>query len=372
MLPLMLTMECIESYSSEGNSQALGYNRTVTDGFATPEGTARLTARFPAYRDCGFYRKVEWLEISSLGVGTYLGDADDRTDTFYRAAAIATVHSGINFLDTAINYRHQRSERSIGAALSELFRSGQASRDEVVVATKAGFLTPGAVPAFLKDGDVVGNMHSIDADFLADQLDRSRANLGLGTIDIFYLHNPETQLGFISREEFDQRIRLAFLKLEQMVADGKIRYYGTATWGGYRIHAGARDALNLARFLELAAEAGGRAHHFRFIQLPFNLAMPEAFTNGVLELAVKSGITVVASAALLQGRLSRDLPQALAEKLPGLTTDAQRAIQFTRSTPGIAAALVGMSNTAHIAENLAVAGVPPLAPEAYHDLYARA
>ena len=353
-------------------SQALGYNRTVTDGFATPDGTVRLAARFPAFRDCGFYHKVDLLEVSSLGLGTYLGNADDQTDTAYRDAAIAAVRGGLNFLDTAINYRHQRSERSIGAALSELFRSGQARRDEVVVATKAGFLTPGAVPPFLKDGDVVGNMHSMEAGFLADQIERSRINLGLGTIDIFYLHNPETQLGFISREEFDDRIRLAFLKLEQMVAEGKIRYYGTATWDGYRKPAGARDALNLARLLEIAAEAGGRSHHFRFIQLPFNLAMPEAFTNGVLELAAKSGITVVASATLLQARLSRELPQALAEKLPGLSTDAQRAIQFTRSTPGIAVALVGMSRAAHVAENLAVAGVAPLATEAYHDLYQRA
>jgi aryl-alcohol dehydrogenase-like predicted oxidoreductase len=344
----------------------------VTDGFATPHGTARLAARFPPFRDCGFYRKVESLEVSSLGLGTYLGDADDRTDAAYRDAAIAAVRGGINFLDAAINYRHQRSERSIGAALAELFRSGDARRDEVVVATKAGFLTPGAVPAFLKDGDVVGKMHSIDAGFLVDQIERSRSNLGLGTIDVFYLHNPETQLGFIGREEFDNRIRLAFLKLEQMVVEGKIRNYGTATWEGYRKTAGARDALNLARLLEIAAEAGGLSHHFRFIQLPFNLAMPEAFTNGVLEVAAKSGITVVASATLLQARLSRDLPPALAEKLPGLSTDAQRAIQFTRSTPGIAAALVGMSHAAHVAENLAVAGVPPLAAEAYHDLYQRA
>lgn len=344
----------------------------MTDGFASPDGTARLAARFPAFHECGFYRRIDLLEVSSLGLGTYLGDADDRTDASYRDAAIAAICGGINFLDTAINYRHQRSERSIGAALSELFRSGQARRDEVVVATKAGFLTPGAVPTFLKDADVVGNMHSIEADFLADQIERSRANLGLATIDIFYLHNPETQLGFLSREEFDNRIRLAFVKLEQLVADGKIRHYGTATWDGYRKPAGARDALNLGRLIEIAAEAGGSSHHFRFIQLPFNLAMPEAFANGVLELAAKSGIAVVASATLLQARLSRDLPQPLAEKLPGLSTDAQRAIQFTRSTPGIAAALVGMSSTAHVAENLAVAGVSPLAMEAYHDLYQRA
>ena len=350
----------------------LGYNRTVCPGFATAEGTSRLAARFADFRDRGFYRNAEGLEVSSLGLGTYLGEADDSTDQAYCDAVIAAVRGGINFLDTAINYRRQRSERSIAAALSALFGTGQARRDELVVATKAGFLTPGAVPAFLKAADVVGNMHSMQPDFLADQIERSRANLGLETIDIFYLHNPETQLGFVPREEFDRRIRRAFLKLEQMAAEEKIRHYGTATWDGYRKPAGAHDVLDLARLLEIAAEAGGSAHHFRFIQLPLNLAMPEAYTNGVLALAAKSAITAVASATLLQARLARDLPQALAARLPGLSTDAQRAIQFTRSTPGIAVALVGMSKAAHVSDNLAVAGMPPLPEDAYRDLFQRA
>jgi predicted aldo/keto reductase-like oxidoreductase len=108
------------------------------------------------------------------------------------------------------------------------------------------------------------------------------------------------------------------------------------------------------------------------VQLPFNFAMPEAFTNGVLDLAGHSRIAVVASATLLQARLARDLPEGLAGRFPGLTTDAQRAIQFTRSTPGILTALVGMSRAAHVAENLAVATVPPLTADAYRDLYQRA
>jgi len=178
-------------------------------------------------------------------------------------------------------------------------------------------------------------------------------------------------LGFVSREEFERRIQLAFAKLETLVADGKIRNYGTATWEGFRAPAG-RPALDLARLVEIATEAGGAQHHFRFVQLPFNLAMPEALTNGVLDLAAQSGVAVVASATLLQARLARNLPEGLAEKFPGLATDAQRAIQFTRSTPGILAALVGMSRTAHVAENLAVAGVPPLTESEYRDLYQRA
>ena len=60
-----------------------------------------------------------------------------------------------------------------------------------------------------------------------------------------------------------------------------------------------------------------------------------------------------------------NMPEGLAERAPGLQTDAQRAIQFTRSTPGIGVALVGMSQAAHVRENLAVAEVPPLGAEAY-------
>jgi aryl-alcohol dehydrogenase-like predicted oxidoreductase len=343
----------------------------VNHTFAAPEGTERLARRQSAARESGFYRPFGNLEISSLGLGSYLGNPDDPTDIAYRDAVIAAVRGGINFLDTAINYRHQRSERSIGVALTQLFADGDAQRDEILVATKAGFLTPGAVPEFLKPEDVAGGMHSMQPGFLADQIDRSRANLGLETIDIFYLHNPETQLGFVSREEFERRIQLAFAKLETLVADGKIRNYGTATWEGFRAPAG-RPALDLARLVEIATEAGGAQHHFRFVQLPFNLAMPEALTNGVLDLAAQSGVAVVASATLLQARLARNLPEGLAEKFPGLATDAQRAIQFTRSTPGILAALVGMSRTAHVAENLAVAGVPPLTESEYRDLYQRA
>ena len=156
-------------------------------------------------------------------------------------------------------------------------------------------------------------------EFLADQIERSRANLGLETIDVFYLHNPETQLGFVPRSEFDARIRRAFQGLEQAVAAGKIRYYGTATWNGYRVKPDAADALNLTRLIEIAREAGGDGHHFRFIQLPFNLGMVEAFVqgSGLLETAQRAGIAVVASASLLQGRLASNLPDALAEKITG-------------------------------------------------------
>lgn len=330
--------------------------------FATIEATTRYCNRFPEFRDAQFYRGVFGLQVSSLGIGTYLGGDDEASDRAYTDALIAAGESGINFFDTAINYRNQRSERAIGAALKHL------QRDEIAVCTKAGFLTPGAVPQSLRPEDIVGRMHSMAPDFLADQIERSLANLGAETIDVFYLHNPETQLGFVSRAEFDERIRRAFAKLEELVDSEKIRWYGAATWEGFR----KKDALSLPRMAEIAAEVGGMEHHFRFIQLPFNLGMVEAFVEkpeSALGAAERLGIAAIASGTLMQGQVLSHMPDAVPELLPGLATDAQRAIQFTRSTPGISVALVGMARREHVLENIGVARVPPAARDPYLRLY---
>jgi aryl-alcohol dehydrogenase-like predicted oxidoreductase len=329
--------------------------------YATAEGTARYAGRFPAHRENAFYRSALNLTVSSLGIGTYLGKADEATDQAYTDALLVAASNGINFFDTAINYRNQRSERCIGAALAQLVR------DEIVVCTKAGFLTPGAVPPSLAASDVVGGMHSMAPDFLEDQIGRSLANMGMDTLDVFYLHNPETQLGFITPGEFEARLLSAFERLERLVDQQKLRWYGAATWDGFR-----KGALSLPRIVELATQAGGPEHHFRFIQLPFNIAMVEAYVDrpeNVLEAAARLGVAVVASASLMQARAIEQMPDSVARLLPGLDTPAQRAIQFTRSTPGIGVALVGMSRREHVLENIGIARVPPVSLEQYQRFY---
>ncbi|MBM3814321.1 MAG: aldo/keto reductase [Acidimicrobiia bacterium] len=294
---------------------------------------------------------------------------DAATDVGYRSSTLAALRGGINLLDTSLNYRHQSSERNIGAALKELLSSGELTREEFVVCTKAGYLVPNALPhGVITGADLVGNMHCLAPAFLEHQLECSRANLGLETIDLFYLHNPETQLGHVSEEELYRRIETAFAKLEQLAAAGRIRYYGAATWNGFRTRP-SEAGLSLVKMAEMARAAGGEKHHFGFIQLPFNMAMLEAYaveretldgrTVATLEAARRLGITVIASASILQARLSRGLPDEVAERLPGLQTDAQRAIQFARSAPGIASALIGMSQPRHVEENLALSRVEP-------------
>jgi aryl-alcohol dehydrogenase-like predicted oxidoreductase len=352
------------------------YNFIMLLGRATIDATARYATRHKLLNHKSYFRDAQRWTVSSLGIGTYLGDKSADADNAYTEAILAALRGGINFIDTSLNYRNQRSERAIGQAIIRIMQAPkEVDRDEFVVCTKAGYLVRGAVPETLRPEDVVGGMHSLAPAFLSDQLERSRLNLGLETIDVFYIHNPETQFGFVNQDEFYTRLRPAFEFLESAVAAGKIQYYGAATWEGFR----KPHALSVSRMESVAREIAGPEHHFRFIQLPYNLSMTEAYSsrheslNGtactVLEAARDLGISAIASASILQAKLARDLPDPLQTSLPGLSTDAQRAIQFSRSAPGITTSLVGMGSAAHVEENLGIAAVPPLTPEQYQTLF---
>jgi len=361
-------------------------------GFATDAGTQRYRARHATCHPDHF-RSLRDLWVSSIGLGTYLGDPDDRTDALYAEAIAAALDAGCNLLDTASNYRFQRSERVIGATLERLVGDGAIARDEVVLCTKGGYIPfdgempadPGRYiietlfrPGLIQYDDVVANSHVLTPRYLEHQLAVSLRNLRVETVDIYYLHNPEQQLDEIPREKFLARIEAAFSLLERKVQEGAIRLYGTATWNGYRGNPQDRGHLSLEELTGIARRAGGDGHHFRVIQAPLNLAMPEiyAFKNqsvngqamSLLDAAAALGLSVVASASLLQSQLVK-LPGAMAHLIPNLRTDAQRAIQFVRSTPGVTTALVGTKHAAHVTENASVAAVPPLAPEHIAELF---
>ncbi|HEU4366988.1 MAG TPA: aldo/keto reductase [Methylomirabilota bacterium] len=365
-------------------------------GHATAEGTAGYVQRFAGRLPAEHFRPLAGAHASSLGLGTYLGREDAATDALYGRAVARALERGVNVLDTAINYRHQRSERAIGVALAAAITGGLVRRDEVIVATKGGYLAfDGEVPpdprayflatyvrpGIIQRGEIVGS-HCMAPRYLRDQIDRSRANLGLETIDVYYVHNPESQLDEIGHEDFRARLREAFAALEAAGREGKLRVYGTATWNGYRVDPGEPGALSLPELVEIAREVGGPDHRFRVVQLPYNLAMPEAFTRAnqkldggffsTLDVARHLGVYVMASASVLQGRLTQGLPAAFADLVPDLATDAQRAIQFVRSTPGVGTALVGMKSVAHVEENAAVAAVAPLAGEQVKRLFSEA
>jgi aryl-alcohol dehydrogenase-like predicted oxidoreductase len=361
---------------------------------ATKEGTTRYAQRFAGRAAEGHFREVQRLVMSSLGMGTYLGKPDAKTDEGYAESAVAAVESGINVLDAALNYRFQRSERNIGVAIQQLAAKGF-EREEFVVCTKGGYLTPdSAMPGdpneyffreYIQPGvftakDIAAGSHCMTPKFLKNQLGRSLKNLGIECVDVYYLHNPETQLSELSKEDFLIRVREAFTFLESAVDAGEIQYYGMATWSGFRQEARARDAMQLGEIAQIAQEIAGGRHHFRYVQLPFNLGMTEALTLGnqslrgrdrtVMEAASELDITLIASASLLQGQVAKNLPEFVAEAF-GLENDAERALQFVRSSPGITTALVGMSRVEHVKANARLVGVPPATVDEFTKLFAR-
>jgi aryl-alcohol dehydrogenase-like predicted oxidoreductase len=364
----------------------------ILSGCATSEGTARYRDRFPKAA-AGHFRQQQNLRLSSIGLGTYLGDADESTDASYTTAVIRAVELGTNLIDSAANYRFQRSERSIGDALQPL-AAGGFLRAELVLCTKGGYLPFDDVPprdvrryleeTFVRPGiaefsDFVGGSHCMTPSYLDHQLSQSLKNLGVECVDIYYVHNPESQLGVVSEDEFYARIASAFQFLETARSQMRIQYYGVATWNGFRTTPDSGHHHSLERFVELARKAGGESHGFRFIQLPFNLAMTEALTlnsqtvNGesasAIEAAEAFGITVIASASILQGRVARGLPDEVRGPLGSLRTDAQTAIQFVRSTPGVTTALIGMSRAPHVEENLELVNISPATTEEYAKLF---
>ena len=312
---------------------------------ATPEGTARYRKRFSDRH----FDQQHGLVLSSIGIGTYLGNADEATDLSYTRAIVRAVQLGVNVIDTAANYRFQRSERSIGAALKILENEHDIARDELIICTKGGYLPfDGAPPrnvreyvneTFVKPGiasfeDIVAGSHCMTPSYLQSQLDQSLRNMGLECVDVYYIHNPESQLQYVSEQEFYGRLKLAFAHLEENRRRGKLVHYGVATWNGFRMPPNSGHHHSLQRMVDLAREVGGEQHGFHFIQLPFNLAMPEA--AAVVDEAQRLGVTVITSASLMQGRIP-----------------PQTAIEFVRSNPGITTALIGMSRVEHVEENLA-------------------
>jgi len=349
-----------------------------------------------------YFRRFGPGVVSSVGIGTYLGDPIPAVDDAYREAIGLALRSGVNHVDTAVNYRCGRAERVVGEAV----RNSAIDRDAVVVATKGGFLPfdgerPNDPAEFVRErfvepgivapDDLADGAHSIAPDYLKWSLGRSLDRLGLDAIDCYYVHNPETQLATRSREGVYDQLESAFESLERRRAAGDVGAYGVATWDAFRVPEEDRRYLSLAEVLS-RAEAAGEAvgpdddHGFEAIQLPFNVAMADAFTRrnqrapggdsagaepiSALEFAHEAGLSVVTSASIGQGELAVEgaIPADVDATLAG-ETPAQRALNFARSAPGVTSSLVGASDPDHLRENVAAGTFDPLGASAFDAVF---
>ncbi|MEO9294692.1 MAG: aldo/keto reductase [Nitrososphaera sp.] len=359
----------------------------VLKGFATAQGTKKYAAN--AGKPPGHFRTFDGLSLSSIGMGTYLGDISEQDDRAVEEAVYRSVKSGaVNVIDTAINYRAMKSEKSIGRALERLAKEG-ITRDQVFVSTKNGYITnDGDFPAvdvmeyvhrmYISQGiitadDISSGYNVMNPNYLARCIDKSLANMRLATIDLVYIHNAfESWQQDVNRSQFMEMLTRAFELYEKYRQAGKLRYYGMATWTCFRVPPDSQEFLSLEEAVKAAESAGGKDHGFRFIQLPYNLAYSEALllknqsagaerNLTILEAAAKLGIGVFTSIPLFQGRLLR----AQIPDYTGLTDRVAKLVQVIRSSPSVIAPLIGQKKAEHIEENLKVADIPPLSEQEF-------
>ncbi|MDY6780642.1 MAG: aldo/keto reductase, partial [Halobacteria archaeon] len=238
------------------------------------------------------YRNFGRCFLSTVGFGTYLGEADDETDAGYSESLKRAFELGCNVVDTAINYRHQRSERVVG----EVLDGGSVNDDEVFVSTKGGyipfrldvpddpkrFITEEYIePGLVSPEDVV-DANCINPEFLKNQIGRSLENLRRDSVDLYYVHNPETHLKVMEPEEFESLLTDVFVMLERKVGDS-IGSYGVATWDGLRAREEETKHISLESLVETAEEAaeevGNDENSFDAVQMPYNANMTEAYTR---------------------------------------------------------------------------------------------
>jgi predicted aldo/keto reductase-like oxidoreductase len=217
----------------EDNVKKIEYRDDLIPGHATEDGTFRYTQRNKEEVNYLNFRNLfnTNIKISSIGLGTYMGPPDDITDFYmYNAIKSVVMSGGVNVLDTAINYRYMKSERTIGKALKALIDKYDYKRDEFIVSSKIGFVPEDASSgkrshAFvqhliegnkLEMDDVIFDeknrpVHCIHPEFLKEQLEFSLNNLNLSTLDCMYLHNVyETQGAVVNEELFNKRLGKAF------------------------------------------------------------------------------------------------------------------------------------------------------------------
>lgn len=361
----------------------------MIEGCATPQGTMRFAKRQTRVNLDNF-RQFQELYLSNVGMGTYLGQPDEQTDLLVGDAVKKSILGGINVIDSAINYRSQKAERSVGRALSDLIKNSQISRDEIFISTKNGYVTNDAdvnedfweyvkkeyvKNKIIQNNDISSGYHCMTISYLEDQLNRSRKNLGLDCIDLMYIHNAvEGQIQDISMEFFLEKLFSVFEFFEKQRKNKLIKFYGMATWDCFRVDENDKQYLSLSKVVEMAQQVGGKDHGFKFIQLPFNMYLDQAYMiqnqhfggkkASILEAAKFYNIGVFTSVPFMQGRLLSPGVMPEFNKLK----PSVRALQFIRSTPGVLAPIVGQKLPQHVEENLEAMNIPPIPENEFYEL----
>lgn len=377
-------------------------------GHATAQGTQayaerHIEAGHAAQGHYSEFRRIH-LRLSSLGIGTFPGQASPEVDTRISAVVAEALLNGINVIDTAAHYRYGRSLAAVGAGVRAALEAG-VPREAMFLISKGGFLTlRGGVPADMEawfEAEIVAKglggrehlakgCHLLTPQYIDYQLELSRRLMGVQTLDAFLVDQPEVHIPEIGKEMLNRRLGEVFEVLERAVAEGRLRYYGISTFEGFRVETDAAPFQSITSMLGLAEKAAKAVsgqetarHHFKVAMMPFNQVMLEGFTRfntatgqgnvaSPIQAAHQLEVYMIASHTMFKGHLARCSMDVVSRAMPTLANPAQRALQFNRSTPGLGTSLVGISTPEHLQDVLAVTRIPPLSKKEYLAMYRKA
>jgi aryl-alcohol dehydrogenase-like predicted oxidoreductase len=379
---------------------------TLIPGYATGAATQAYVKK--QGRDCARGHYSDFLHtgilLSSIGVGTFPGLATDEIDDQMAAIVASALQAGLNVVDTAAHYRYGRSSRAVGRGLRAALAAG-VPREAMFLVSKGGFLRfpdgpPADIPRWFEEeiaalglgqrAEVAGKVHLLTPAHIEHQIELSRREIGVETLDAFLVDQPEVQIPDFGKPELIRKLDKVFVALERAVQAGHIRYYGVSSFNSFRVHTDEAVFLSIASLLGLAERAAHDVwgdnqapHHLAIVQMPFNGVMLEGFTRfnqvtgqgnevSTLQAALQLKLFTMASHTLFKGHLAKQSIDVVQQALPTLKNPAQRAIQFNRSTPGLGTSLVGMSTPAHLEDALAVARLPLMPRQAYLSMYQKA
>ncbi len=156
------------------------------------------------------------LKVSQLGLGTMpFGGETDEDEA--QAIVTACLDAGINMFDCADVYNDGAAETILGRLVASV-------RDDVVLATKAGFPSAAGI-----------NRRGASPAHLRASVEGSLTRLGTDRIDLYYLHR------FDDRTGIDHTLRT----LDALVAAGKILHIGVSNFAAWQVATAlGRSALN--------------------------------------------------------------------------------------------------------------------------------
>lgn len=313
-----------------------------------------------------------------MSLGSYKGDLKKETDLeIFNSFCDGALSGGINYFDTSINFRYEKSERVIGSVLKFLIRDEMFLRGEIMVGSKGGFLNEDAEIGTVKE-DLVRNLvekgvlegfaevfedHCLGVKFLEYQFEKSRVNLGIECIDFYFLNLPEVHLAYLTEDELFDKIIKNFEMLEDKISQNKLQAYGISTWKSLRTNKYDKYYINLEKLKKKVDLALGKENNFKLIQAPFNIIMPEIFLQknqtfeneeiSLLTATEKLNFNLFATSSFCSG-LATNLP--MSTNLTKNNYLGAKHLNFLRSFPfkSLKTNIFGAKNNRHVKTNLNV------------------